>query len=350
MISSQCTPLRVLVFGAGSVGCYLGGRLAAAGARVHFVGRARIGAELAGGGLVLSDYHGGMWHVAPDQIHFCNSVSEAPDDIDAALVTVKTAATPEAGRTLAAALRPGVPVVAFQNGLHNGAWLRELMPAQRVFAGMVPFNVLHRGSGCFHQGSSGGLAIEVGDRLAGLEAAFAAAGLPLAVHQNFRGVLWSKLLLNLNNAVNALAGVPLREEFAQRDFRRCLAAAQREALLPLSIAGIRLERLLAVSPRWMPAMLELPDWVYRRVSTAAPAMDPLARSSMWEDLEAGRATEVEWINGEVIRLARSQGRDAPVNARLMQLVYEAERGGERAWRAADLWADLQRVRAVSKRE
>lgn len=342
MISSRHTPLRVLVFGAGSVGCYLGGRLAAAGARVHFVGRARIGTELAGQGLALSDYRGGRWRVAAERIHFSAAIDEALD-VDAVLVTVKTAATPEAGRALAHALPPGTPVVAFQNGLHNGTWLRELMPRQRVFAGMVPFNVLHAATGSFHQGSSGGLAVEAGNGLAGLGAAFARAGLPLTAYRDFRGVLWSKLLLNLNNAINALAGVPLREEFAQRDFRRCLAAAQREALLPLSVAGVRLERLLPVPPRLMPMLLELPDWAWQRVAGAAPAMDPLARSSMWDDLEAGRATEVEWINGEVIRLARSQGRDAPVNARLIQLIYEAERGGERAWHAAELWAALRRV-------
>ena len=71
------------------------------------------------------------------------------------------------------------------------------------------------------------------------------------------------------------------------------------------------------------------------------AIDPLARSSMWEDLEAGRRTEVDWLNGEIVRLARGQDRAAPVNARLVELVRAAEAGGERNWRGAALLADLR---------
>ena len=72
------------------------------------------------------------------------------------------------------------------------------------------------------------------------------------------------------------------------------------------------------------------------------AMDPLARSSMWEDLEAGRQTEVDWINGEVLRLAESLGQSAPINERLVALIRSAESGGRRDWEAMELLADLQR--------
>ncbi|MDN5872784.1 MAG: 2-dehydropantoate 2-reductase [Sinobacteraceae bacterium] len=347
MVRSSSLPKpRVLVFGAGSVGCYLGGRLAAAGVPVDFVGRSRIGRSVSRHGLSLSDYHGDHWRVPPEQIRFSSAV--AGGEYDIVFVTVKTAATPQAGRALARVLNPGAVVIAFQNGLHNGDWLRELLPRCRVLSGMVPFNVLQRGEGRFHQGSSGSLMLEAAPGQASLRTAFARAQLPLSIQGDMRGVLWAKLLLNLNNAINALSGLTLREELGQRDFRRCLAAAQREALFPLSVAGVRLARMTAVPPQWMPKMLELPDRLYATVSAAAPTMDPLARSSMWEDLEAGRATEVEWINGEVIRLARSQGRDAPVNARLMQLVYEAEKGGERAWPATALWRELKAARRASQ--
>jgi 2-dehydropantoate 2-reductase len=73
------------------------------------------------------------------------------------------------------------------------------------------------------------------------------------------------------------------------------------------------------------------------------AIDPLARSSMWEDLEAGRRTEVDWLNGEIVRLARTQGREAPVNTRLLALVRAAEMGGERHWRGAALLAELRQA-------
>mgnify|MGYP003635624793 FL=1 len=71
------------------------------------------------------------------------------------------------------------------------------------------------------------------------------------------------------------------------------------------------------------------------------AIDPLARSSMWEDLERGRKTEVEWLNGEVIRLAAEHGIPVPVNERIRHLIQLAEQGGRRDYRAAELLAAIR---------
>jgi len=61
---------------------------------------------------------------------------------------------------------------------------------------------------------------------------------------------------------------------------------------------------------------------------------------MWEDLQAGRATEIDWLNGEVVKLAASLGRTAPVNGRLVALVLEAEKGGRRDWKGEELLKEL----------
>jgi len=74
-------------------------------------------------------------------------------------------------------------------------------------------------------------------------------------------------------------------------------------------------------------VLALPDWLFFRVAAAMLRIDPEARSSMWEDLERGRTTEVDFINGEVVRLAREVGVEAPYNARAVDLVREAEARG-----------------------
>lgn len=333
---------RFCVFGAGSVGCYLGGRLQATGASVGLIGRARIGAELAEYGLRLSYYHGAELQVPAAGINFAE-IADAATDADIVLVTVKTAATREAGDALASVLKPGALVISFQNGLRNAEWLAEALPQQTVLTGMVPFNVLARGQGRFHQGSGGELGVEQNDALRPeLLRAFECAGLPLQIHADIRAVQWAKLLLNLNNPVNALSGLPLKQELSQRGYRRCVAAAQRETLTLLDAAGIRPAKFTAVSPRLFPKLLELPDFLFRRVAGAALAIDPLARSSMWEDLEAGRATEIDWINGEVLQLAQSQGRDAPVNAALTRLIHAAEQGGRRDWKASELLAEAHR--------
>lgn len=334
---------EICVFGAGSIGCYVGGRLAATGTRVGFIGRPRLAHEVRDFGLHLTDWKGGELRVPPADAHITTDTAPAAR-ADLVLVTVKSAGTAEAGATLAPLLKPGAVVISFQNGLHNAEVLRERLPGRTVLDGIVEFNVVNRGGGHFHQGSEGGLEVQDDAALAPFLAAFEAAGLPLKRHTDMLAVQWAKLLLNLNNAINALCGIPLKEELSQRAFRRCLALAQQEALDLLAAAGIAPARLTPLPPHWIPKLLGVPDAVFRRLASRMLAIDPLARSSMWEDLQAGRATEVDWLNGEVVRFAQRLGRAAPVNARLTALVHEAEKGGRRDWSGVELLRELQRSR------
>jgi 2-dehydropantoate 2-reductase len=328
---------EICVFGAGSIGCYVGGRLAAGGANVTFVGRERIGRELRMHGLRLTDFRGAELQVANTAVRFATTAALART-ADLVLVTVKSAATAEAGRELAPVLKPSAIVVSFQNGLRNAEVLRAQLPGRTVLTGMVPFNVLNRGQGCFHQGTSGALMADAHAGLAPFLPAFAAGGLPLVQHADMPAVLWGKLLLNLHNAINALTGATIAEELAQRPLRRCWALAQLELLDLLDAAGIRPARATPLPPRWLPRLLSAPDFLIRRLQLVK--VDPLARSSMWEDLEAGRRTEVDYLNGEVVALAQKLGRRAPVNEKLVALVRAAEGGGRRDWTGPELLAAL----------
>ncbi|MBY4865854.1 2-dehydropantoate 2-reductase [Burkholderia sp. Bp9017] len=337
---SDASAASVCVFGAGAIGCYLGGRLAATGADVTFVGRARIAEAIRAQGLTLTDQRGYRAQLVPADIAFSTDPAVAAA-ARLVLVAVKSAVTQEAAAQLAGVLRPGTVVISFQNGLHNADVLRDALPQATVLTGMVPFNVIERGPGAFHQGSAGVLAADASPALQPFADAFARAGLPLALHRDMRAVQWAKLLLNLNNAVNALANLPLHDELSQRAYRRCLALAQREALHWLAHAAIRPARLTPLPSAWLPAVLGLPDPVFRALCGRMLAIDPLARSSMSDDLAARRATEVEWINGEIVRLAARFGAQAPVNARLCALVHAAEAAAARpAWHGEALWAEL----------
>jgi 2-dehydropantoate 2-reductase len=81
-----------------------------------------------------------------------------------------------------------------------------------------------------------------------------------------------------------------------------------------------------VGPTLLPRILRLPDWLFKRVAATMLRIDPEARSSMWEDLQAGRRTEIDYLNGAVVKLALASGRAAPANERIVELIRRAETG------------------------
>ncbi len=329
---------RIIVFGAGSIGCWLGGRLSGH-ADVVMIGRPRVAQAIAEQGLSLTAFDGWRRELAPHQVVMATN-AQAAEAADLVLVTVKSAATETAARELAPHLRAGTPVISFQNGLRNTALLAAALPQCSVLAGMVPYNVVQPGPAHWHQASSGQLMAQAHPLLQPFLPLFAAAGIPLALREDMPAVQAGKLLLNLNNAINALADVPLREQLAQRDWRRCLALAQSEALAVYHAAGIVPAKVTPLPSSWLPTLMRLPDALFLRLAARMLRIDPLARSSMWDDLAAGRVTEVDVIQGEIVALGRQHGIATPVNARLVQRVHEAEQA-RRPWTAAQLLTDLR---------
>lgn len=309
----------LLVMGAGTIGCYLGGRLQAAGWPVQFVGRPRVLDALRAHGLTLTDLDGTRCHLPAESLRLHEAL---PHDLGPVLVVlaVKSGATAEAAQALAAALPAGTPVLSMQNGVSNATIGAQAAPALHWLAGMVPFNVAEIGPGRFHRGTSGTLAAQDDPALRALAPAFARAGLPLQLHADMRPVQWGKLLLNLNNPVNALSGHPLRAQLMERDYRHCLAALQTEALGVLRAAGIAPAQVAALPAHRLPAVLRLPTPLFRLLAARMLRIDPQARSSMADDLALGRPTEIDALCGEIVRLAAAHGLQAPVNARMVALV------------------------------
>ncbi|WP_428263113.1 2-dehydropantoate 2-reductase [Haliangium sp.] len=341
MSASASDPITV--FGAGSIGCFLGTSLAAAGAAVTLVARPRIIEEIRAHGLSVSDLDGVRRTLPAEAFTLVSEIGAAPPS-SLYLVTVKSRHTAAAAAAIAPALGPQGRVISFQNGLRNAGLLAQTLGAERVIAGMVPFNVVHQGQGHFHRGTEGTLAIASAPALdAHWHQYFARAGLPLTAYADFDRVLWSKLLLNLNNPINALAGVPLLTELGDADYRRCLAAVMAEALGLVRSAGIRPVRLAAAPPGAIPWILRLPTWAFTRVAGRMLAIDPDARSSMWEDLQQGRPTEIDELNGEIVHLGQRIGQPAPLNALIVALVRAAEDAGQGSpgLTGADLWSKLR---------
>lgn len=335
---------RVVVVGAGLIGTYLGAALHAAGAHVTLIGRARMRDQVASAPLLVTDLDGRRTEIAAGTLDYREDAA-ALADAGLVLVTVKSADTAAAAE-LVARHAPHRPVVlSLQNGVGNADTLTAVLPGSEVIAGLVSFNVASPEPGRLHRATEGGLMAAQTPALQPWLAGFASAGLPIVAHPDFLAVQWGKLLFNLNNAINALAGIPLRAELSQRAYRRAYALVVAEALSVLTVAGVPVARVSKVPPKALPVLLRVPDAVFTRFAGAMLRIDPEARSSMGEDLAAGRRTEVDYLNGAVVALAGSMGMAAPINQAVVDLVHAAEAAPRTSFAGPDLYRRLVIARA-----
>ena len=309
------------VAGAGSIGCFVGGMLAAGGRRIALLARPRVIAEIEADGLRPTSFEGFDRTIAANTF----TLSDNPSifaDAGVVLVTVKSADTSEMADIIARSAPPDVVVVSLQNGVGNVEVLRNRLPGRRVLGGMVPFNVIALGKGRFHRATSGDIVIEQGD--AGSAEKLSVPGLKMRATDNIDGVQWGKLLVNLNNALNALADLPLRRQLAQRPWRKLFADQMAEGLAAIRAEGIKPVSPTPIPPSLMPPLLRLPDMIFEAMLGRTMKIDPEARSTMWEDLQRGRRTEIDYLQVVIVEIAARRGLDAPLSRRIVELIRKAE--------------------------
>lgn len=320
--------------GAGAIGTYVGGRLAVSGQRPVFLGRAAAIDHWMESGLQVTDLDGKHGNVPGSQLLLAHTVPEAMEALDCAglagplvvLLCVKGRGTASAAADIAKYCTAGTVVVSLQNGVDNVDRIRAEAPHMVAVPGMVPFNVVNNPTHTVHRATSGVLCIGDGPLSREIAQVFNAAGIETQVASDMRAVQWGKLLLNLGNPVNALSDMPLLEQLQDRSYRRVLASLQAEALSALASAGIRPAKVANAPPALLPHILRLPNWLFLRIAARMLKIDATARSSMWEDVQHGRPTEIDDLCGAVVRLAKQQGLQAPKNEAMCRLIATYRKG------------------------
>ena len=289
--------MRVAVMGAGAVGCYYGGMLARDGNPVTLVGRPQHVEAVHRDGLYLD--------TQSFQAHVPMGANTEPVGVDGArlvLFCVKSTDTETAARQIAPYLAKDTILLSLQNGVDNAERLQaalqhEVIPAVVYVATEMagPGHVKHHGRGDLVIGataSSGEVA-----------ALFKAAGVPITISDNVAGELWVKLVVNCAyNAISAISRLPYGTMVAGESVAAVMDDVVIECLAVAAAAGVR-----------------VPGDVRASVPNIARAM-PAQYSSTAQDLMRGKPTEIDHLNGYIVRKGESLGIATPVNRVLHSLV------------------------------
>jgi 2-dehydropantoate 2-reductase len=315
--------MQLAIYGAGSTGCYLGGLLQLCGHDVSLICRQRIrDSIIEAGGISLTDYTGQNEKVMPTGL-----ITQLADEtFDAVFVTLKCHQLEAAVADLKRLAEDGAQLFFMQNGLDSLDTVQYQLPNNALWQGITPFNILSMDNARFHRGTEGAFVLHRTSITEQLAEQLGAIGFPCELHRDMKPLIYGKLLLNLNNALNAVADQPIKTQLENRKLRRLYAAAQREWLQVATAEGVELGQFTAVKPAWMPIILSLPNWLFLRLAKAMLDIDPHARSSMWEDISMGRKTEIEFLNEAVVKRAEKLGLDTPVNRKISALIHSLERG------------------------
>lgn len=296
--------MKTAIIGAGAMGCLFGGLLTESGADVTLVDVRQEQVDTLNEKGLSFEWRGETRTIAVKATTDPGSIGSA----DLAIIFVKSLHTPAAAQTAAGLLADGGFALTMQNGMGNADILAEAVGAERVIAGTTAHGATLLGPG--HVRHAGRSTTLIGmwdsDDIAPAEktaAFFTRAGIETDVSENIRSVVWNKLLVNIGiNAITALTGIRNGELMDLPQTRELAVTAVEEAAavaraLGIEVAADAVDRMLGVAR-----------------DTAAN------RSSMGQDVDSRRLTEIGAINGFVVREADRLGMEVPVNRTLTTLV------------------------------
>lgn len=303
-------PADYVIHGAGGIGCVVAGRLAGTGKSVTVIARGAHREAMARRGLTLK----GLTEARPGLAVVGHPDEAVLGPATAIILAMKTNDT-EAALDDAGDRYRDRPVFCFQNGVANEEIVRARGLAAYGCVVLVGGRILEPGVVVHTAGTT----LTVGVWPHGVDAAtgrlvedLARAGMRAGADPDIAAAKWGKLFRNLNNAYLALADLSVQEATRYEQHRAFLADVQAEALDVLEAAGIALATGERRAPREQVARLREPGEWHRVEIPEDP--DLLVRPSTWQDLHFARGqVEVDWFNGEIVRLAEQLGRDAPLN-------------------------------------
>ncbi|WP_062602391.1 ketopantoate reductase family protein [Caballeronia calidae] len=304
--------MKIAILGAGALGCAIGAALTEAGNETWLLNRdAQHVNAMRRDGLRVDDVNGSRTVAVR-----ATTRAEEAGPVDVVVVLVKSFHTESAMRSALALVGPETIVLSLQNGLGHEDVLAEIVGRERVMAGKTYVGGVLLGAGHIQSGVAG-KATYIGEldgrvtqRANAIAGVFNDAGLITTVSDNIVGTMWDKLLVNVaTGALTGLTGLTYGQLYREPLLKATALAAVEEAMTVAKAAGVTLATR-AAEDAW---------------TLAADGLPSSFKTSMLQSLERGSITEIDFINGSVVRWGQRHGVPTPVNATLVSCIKGVER-------------------------
>jgi 2-dehydropantoate 2-reductase len=331
---------NIAIIGAGAVGSILGALLNRAGHQVTLIGRPNHVATIRNNGLKID----GVLGTFTAQIAAYERLDFRPD---LALLAVKTQDVVSALQSNLDFLTD-VPLLTLQNGIQSDELVASIIPAQQIISAVVMLNASYLVPGEVTLAYSGGLVIgcPFGERNAQVEqvAHILNQVIPTRVSNNIIGAHWLKLLVNLNNALPALTNCSFAQVYTDPHLGNLAVRLMREGMNTAKQAGIHLDSLPDVSVPMARLINLFPVGIavnIMAVKTSRMEKKWQLLSSALQSILRNRPTEIDYLNGEIVRIGNKFGIPTPLNAKIVELVHQVERT-RKFFSVAELLQELSR--------
>ncbi|MGA2775738.1 MAG: ketopantoate reductase family protein [Candidatus Omnitrophota bacterium] len=318
--------MKIAVIGSGAIGGLVAGYLKLKGADVTLTARAEAAKAINSSGFKITGIRGEFKVSVPAE----ERLSERPE---LAIVTTKTQDIEEALKDNLKYIKDSV-VLTTQNGLAADDIAAKFLSKEKIVSSIVMFGstyleagqVIHNFEGNWIIGSAfPGYKLDLAALSAVLGKAF-----PVVLSENIRGMKYLKLFVNANNCISAILGVSMQEAFRDIEVSRISINIWKEGLSAISKAGIKLVSLPDFPLERLTKLTSIPSLEAAKIYSgimAGLSKEPLY-GSILQSIKRGKASEINYINGEFVKIAQDSGTNAPLNEKLVQMVHQVEKTGK----------------------
>ena len=316
--------MKYVVVGLWAIGSLIGGLLSKSDEDVVLIGKEKQVRILNEKGLKINGFKNPIF---VENINVSTDLSLIKN-ADIIFVCVKSQDTKNLAENIKKHLSKNSIIISFQNGVRNAQIIKEITLV-KTLSSIIFFNAVYFKPGEVELTMDQGLIIEndetCSDKLKTVVEILNKEKLKAELVDEIDGFLWSKLIINLQNSVTSLTGQTIKESIIDKDSRKILIAVMKEGLEVLKQTEIVVKTLPDIDPEKLIRRMSMLNSTMLKIGSKIMNIKKNARSSMLQSISRGKPTEIDYINGEIVSLAKKNNLNAPVNAKIVELVKKMEK-------------------------